>query len=304
VSAAAEEHNSEGRPSGAPPGAPQAFPWPVLVCFALTAAGAVGFAASYWVDAGTEALGATFGGALAFLALGLALWSRAIDAGEPEYVEQRSPLRTAPSEYDGFRAALAEQPVRRSGVLWSMLGLSAFSLGGAALFPLRSLYFEHDVSPDEALSRTDWLPGRRLVDDDGLPVKPVEVGPDSVITVHPEGVDPGKEVDTVTVLVRIDPVELDLPPERTGWDVDGVVAYSKLCTHAGCPVGLYVETRYQLLCPCHHSIFDTRRAADPIEGPASRPLPQLPLDVDEAGYLVARGDFSAPVGPGWWRYPE
>ena len=101
------------------------------------------------------------------------------------------------------------------------------------------------------------------------------------------------------MLLRVDPAVLDLPAGRAGWVVDGVVAYSKLCTHAGCPVGLYVDTPRQLMCPCHHSIFDVTTGAKPVEGPAPHPLPQLPLATDAGGYLVADGDFSAPVGPGW-----
>ncbi len=85
-----------------------------------------------------------------------------------------------------------------------------------------------------------------------------------------------------------------------GWVVDGIVAYSKLCTHVGCPVGLYQAQEALLLCPCHQSTFDVLAGAEPIFGPAARPLPQLPLAVDDEGYLVATGDFEAPVGPGFW----
>jgi ubiquinol-cytochrome c reductase iron-sulfur subunit len=84
------------------------------------------------------------------------------------------------------------------------------------------------------------------------------------------------------------------------WTVDGIIAYSKLCTHAGCPVGLYVQQLGELLCPCHQSVFDILAGATPVAGPAARPLPQLPIAVGADGTLVARGDFSAPVGPGYW----
>ena len=91
-----------------------------------------------------------------------------------------------------------------------------------------------------------------------------------------------------------------LARRREGWTVDGIVAYSKLCTHVGCPVGLYQATSGLLLCPCHQSTFDVMDGAEPVFGPAARPLPQLPLDVDGDGYLIATGDFSDPVGPGFW----
>jgi ubiquinol-cytochrome c reductase iron-sulfur subunit len=85
-----------------------------------------------------------------------------------------------------------------------------------------------------------------------------------------------------------------------GWTVDGIIAFSKVCTHAGCPVGLYEASSRQLLCPCHQSAFDVLAGARPVSGPAAWPLPQLPLTVDDDGVLRATGDFSEPVGPGWW----
>jgi ubiquinol-cytochrome c reductase iron-sulfur subunit len=284
------------RSDGAPRG--------VVVSFFLTMLCAAGFATSYVLDLSTEVLGATIGGAFLFLAVGLALWSRRIGAAEPEYVEERAVGPTPPAEYDAFREALTDQPVPRSGVLWGMLGLALASVGGAALFPLRSLFPKSDANPDQLLTVTEWKDGLLLVTEDGERVRPEDLDVNSIMTVFPVGVDHKKDVDTTTVIVKLDPSELELPPERENWAVDGIVAYSKLCTHAGCPVGLYADTYRQLLCPCHHSIFDVRRAAAPVEGPAARPLPQLPLGVDEDGYLIARGDFSAPVAAGWWRYPE
>jgi ubiquinol-cytochrome c reductase iron-sulfur subunit len=91
-----------------------------------------------------------------------------------------------------------------------------------------------------------------------------------------------------------------LPGERAAWAPEGCVGYSKICTHAGCPVGLYRSEAHQLLCPCHQSTFDVLRGAVPVFGPAARPLPQLPMEVDADGYLVARGDFHEPVGPSFW----
>jgi ubiquinol-cytochrome c reductase iron-sulfur subunit len=89
-------------------------------------------------------------------------------------------------------------------------------------------------------------------------------------------------------------------PGREGWTPDGLVAYSKLCTHVGCPVGLYQAQEHLLLCPCHQSTFDVLDGARPVFGPATRSLPQLPLEVDEEGYLYAGGDFSGPTGAGFW----
>lgn len=285
----------------------QTTPWGPLVCFALTAVGAAGFAVAYVLDLGVGALGGTIGGAFASLALGLALWARRLDALEPEYVEERAVGPVPPAEYSAFREGLAGPDLPRSGLLWATLGLAGTALGGAALFPLRSLYLppgeegvESARSPDEILSTTAWRGGTRLVTEEKLPIRPEDLDYGSVLTALPEGLEVREHVDTTTVLVRIPEDELDLPAERRQWVVNGVVAYSKLCTHAGCVVGLYADDYRQLLCPCHQSVFDARRAADPIAGPASRPLPQLPLAVDDEGYLVALGDFTAPVAAGWW----
>lgn len=274
----------------------------VLAAFAVTVLCAAGFATAYTLDLGPEAMGATLGGAFAFVALGLAIWSQKIDEQEPDYVEERA-LGPAPrEEHAAFREALTTQPVPRSGVLWTMLGVALASIGGAALFPLRSLFPKADASPRPILSATAFTPGARLVTEDGVPVRPDDLSTHSVITVFPENVDIRHNVDTTTLLIRVDASELKLPDDRLAWVVDGVVAYSKLCTHAGCPVGLYADSYRQLFCPCHHSIFDVLHGAVPIEGPAAHALPQLPLGLDDDGYLVARGDFPSPVGPGWWGY--
>lgn len=273
-----------------------------LAAFGLAILCAAGFATCYTLDVGTPGLGATLGGALFFLAVGLALWSKAIDRAEPEYVEPRAVGPTPEEEYAAFRAALTTQPIPRAGFLWAGFGTALAAIGGAALFPLRSLYPRDSPSPDTLLSTTGQRRGVRLVDEDGKPMKPDDLGEGEVVTVFPEGLDPRDNVDTTTLLLRVDPTELELPEDRRSWVVDGVIAYSKLCTHAGCPVGLYADNYQQLTCPCHFSVFDVLRGAAPVEGPAARPLPQLPLGTDADGYLVAEGDFSAPVGPGWWGY--
>jgi ubiquinol-cytochrome c reductase iron-sulfur subunit len=106
------------------------------------------------------------------------------------------------------------------------------------------------------------------------------------------------------LLIRVDPALLRLPAGRSGWAPRGYIAFSKFCTHAGCPVGLYRASTHKLLCPCHQSTFDVLEGARPVFGPTTRALPQLPLDVDAEGYLRAKGDFSAPVGPGFWELPS
>jgi ubiquinol-cytochrome c reductase iron-sulfur subunit len=109
--------------------------------------------------------------------------------------------------------------------------------------------------------------------------------------------------DAQALLIRMTPDELVPQAGRESWSPDGFIAYSKLCTHAGCPIGLYEQSTGRLFCPCHQSVFEARQGAKPTAGPATRPLPQLPLSVDEEGFLRAGGDFPEPVGPGFWDRP-
>src|SRR5207244_5347162 len=122
--------------------------------------------------------------------------------------------------------------------------------------------------------------------------------PDGVVTVWPE--DHRDAADAPTLLIRTR-ADQQLKPRagREDWTVGGIVAYSKLCTHVGCPVGLYQAKEGLLLCPCHQSTFDVLDGARPVFGPAARSLPQLPLRIDGDGHVVASGDFAGPTGPGF-----
>jgi ubiquinol-cytochrome c reductase iron-sulfur subunit len=140
---------------------------------------------------------------------------------------------------------------------------------------------------------------KRVVKSDGQPVRPEDLAVDGVITVWPEGhVD---AADAPTLLIRTRRTQDFVPrPGREDWRVGDIVAYSKLCTHVGCPVGLYQAEEALLLCPCHQSTFDVLRGARPVFGPAARSLPQLPLGLNDDGEIISEGDFSGPVGPGFW----
>lgn len=274
----------------------------VVAAFLLSALAAAGFATSYVLGLGTPALGGCLGAAFVFLAIGFARWATLVSEKEPEFVEERVVGPAPQEEYAAFRRALTEQPVPRSRVLWGALGTAAAAIGGATLFPLRSLLPSMSASPDYELSHTAWRAGVRVVTEDGAPLRATDLVTGGMLTAFPEGVDPEHRVDSATLLLRLDPATLRLPAGRDSWTVDGVVAYSKLCTHAGCPVGLFTDTDSELMCPCHHSVFNALDGAMPIQGPAPRPLPQLPLGTDAQGYLVSRGDFSGPVAAGWWGY--
>jgi ubiquinol-cytochrome c reductase iron-sulfur subunit len=141
-----------------------------------------------------------------------------------------------------------------------------------------------------------------VVTADGSVVTAQDLPVGGILTVFPEG--HAEAADSQTVLIRVDPALLQLPTGRGDWAPGGLLAYSKICTHAGCPVGLYEQRTHLLFCPCHQSVFTVLDGAIPISGPAVRPLPQLPLELDADGTIRARGDFPEPVGPGFWNIDE
>ncbi|HTT86409.1 MAG TPA: Rieske 2Fe-2S domain-containing protein, partial [Acidimicrobiales bacterium] len=196
--------------------------------------------------------------------------------------------------------------VRRRGFLGGLLAAGSGVMGIVLGFPLlRSL----GPPPKKTFDRTDWRAGSRLVDSNGRLMRrdSLEVG--GIATVFPEGPpdDPMRYANSPTasavdqtILMRPVKEPFVTKPGRETWTPDEYVAYSKVCTHAGCPVGLYQEQLYQLLCPCHQSLFDVLKGAQQVFGPAPRPLPQLPLMIDDEGYLRAQSGYDEPVGPGFW----
>jgi ubiquinol-cytochrome c reductase iron-sulfur subunit len=177
------------------------------------------------------------------------------------------------------------------------------ALGAALLTPAASLGPVFDVS---SLYRTPWRRGVRLVDEAGRAFRADDIERATFYTAYPEHAD-REQMGAPVVVVRLEPAELHLPHGRGGWAPDGIVAYSKICTHAGCAIALYrkptfpdVEPGPALVCPCHYSTFDVTNGGGVLFGPAGRPLPQLPLAVDSSGELRAAGNFSGPVGPSWW----
>ncbi len=180
--------------------------------------------------------------------------------------------------------------------------------GALAFFPLPAIVLFADLGPDPAntLRHTMWKAGTRLTQDPtGTPIKASEVTVGSVFHVIPEGLNESahkleEKAKAAVLLVRVDPSDLIETAEKKSWSYQGIVAYSKICTHVGCPVALFEQHTHHLLCPCHQSTFDLNDACKVVFGPASRPLPQLPIAVDAEGYLVAQSDFHEPVGPSFW----
>lgn len=259
----------------------------VALAFTVSLIASVVLIGWYFTGGGPRGEGILLGLALGGLGLGIVVWAVFL-IDTPEEVEERPPL----SE-DAEEAPDSPQVTRRT-LLVRLLGAAGVALGGGIAVPALSL----GPRPGQSLFETAWTPGVRLVDGDGRPVLASAISEEQVLTVFPEG--HAGSADSQTLVVKVDPAKLELPAGREDWTPDGVVAYSKICTHAGCPVGLYRAQSHELLCPCHQSTFDVLTGAEPTFGPAARPLPQLPLAVDEEGYLIAQADFNEPVGPSFW----
>jgi len=181
--------------------------------------------------------------------------------------------------------------------------------GALVFFPIPAIIIFGDLGPvvGDTLKHTMWKAGTRLTKDPtGIPIKASDVTIGSVFHVIPEGLSEMEEhkleekAKAAVLLVRVNPSDLNEDPVKADWSYQGIVAYSKICTHVGCPVALYEQHTHHLLCPCHQSTFDLANHCEVVFGPASRSLPQLPIAVDAEGYLIARSDFLEPVGPSFW----
>jgi ubiquinol-cytochrome c reductase iron-sulfur subunit len=262
--------------------------------FVVAALCLLALAVVYAVGGQPQAEGALLGAGLLAFGAGLVLWAHWLMPRGP-FVQERHELASSERERDALEQTLEhpEGVSRRKLLVGGLLGALG-ALGVALVFPIRSL----GPNPGSTLQRTPWRRGVRAITDDGRPVRASEVPTDGLVTVFPEGHP--DSADGQVVLMRVRPERLDLPPDRADWAPDGLIAYSKVCTHAGCPVGLFDPRRAQLLCPCHQSAFDVLDGAEPVFGPAARALPQLPIAIDDEGFVVAQSDFHEPVGPSFW----
>jgi len=275
----------------------------VLALLGAAAALSIAFVVVYALDADTQALGLTLGGALACLCAASIVTAKRLLPDEEDEEDYSPPAH--PEELEKIEQILdeSEESITRLRLLKLAAGGAGAALGAALIAPAFSV---GPVLDTDRLLRTPWRAGRRLVDEQGRPIRVDEITERSFVTAFPEGADQ-KLIGSPVVVVRVPVAELDLPAGREHWAPDGLVAYSKICTHAGCAVSLYRTPNFEpkapkraLVCPCHYSTFDVARGAGVIFGPAGRALPQLPLRVDDEGHLVAGGDFSDGVGPSWW----
>ena len=251
-----------------------------LIFVAVTALGATVAAGVH----GNPAIVGWFAAAAAFF-LGLAAGATARGLHAPD--DLREPRQT----HHATAAEPLPADVTRRGVFGRVWGLAAGAVALLGIVPLFAL------ARRSIPGGTAWTAGARLVTPAGVPLRVDDLAIGGVETVFPEGHVGAPQA--ATLLLRL-PANALPRPERRDWVQSGNIAYSKICTHAGCPVAIYRERSLELYCPCHQSVFNVVDAARPVSGPATRPLPQLGLDVDRNGYLIARGDFSEPVGPDSW----
>jgi len=274
---------------------PHVRTWPVGLGITATIGGAIAFAWSFVVGASNQWLGGSLALALLGLGLALAFWGR--DLAGDEVLAGRYPV--PPDDTDG-QAALATQLDEHASVITRRSFLSKFLIFGVAVFALSQVVLLGALGPwpGNSLFTTGWRKGRRLVTEDGEPVTRDALATGGFLVAFPEGGD--DKANSQVALLHFVNGDFVPPAGRESWSPDNFVAYSRVCTHAGCSVAEYIDVDQMLVCPCHQSAFDVLHGAQPLAGPAGRPLPQLPLAIDKDGFLYAQSDFTESVGPGFW----
>jgi ubiquinol-cytochrome c reductase iron-sulfur subunit len=268
----------------------------IALLLLLSTAAGIGLLVLYAMGGQVQLEGALLGIALGGMGFSLILWGKHLFPHSVVTDERGPHASEATVERETEELILAsERSLSRRAFLMRMLLGAAGAFGVAMLFPVASL----GPSPFPELRRTSWSKNARVVDEKGVPVRVDTLPVNGVITVFPEGHT--DNLDSQAIVVRVQEDMLQLQAGHDGWGPQGNVCFSKICTHAGCPVGLYLAEFHELQCPCHQSAFDVLNGAQVVFGPAPRPLPQLQMFVDGSGFLRAAGDFSELVGPGFWQ---
>ncbi|MDX6253010.1 MAG: ubiquinol-cytochrome c reductase iron-sulfur subunit [Kribbellaceae bacterium] len=261
-------------------------------------------------NANNLTIGLCLGVALFLIGAGAIQWAKKLMV-DTEISEERHAAHSTPEQkaeiIEGFQVGVAESGfTRRKLIRRSLIGAMGL-LGLPAIVLLRDL----GPLPGRSLYNTIWAKGIRVVNDVTLrPIKPSDLVVGQLVNAAPANLAPieaqsdveyqNAKAKAAVIMVRIAPNEIRTPAGRENWGIDGILCYSKICTHVGCPISLYEQTTHHVLCPCHQSTFDLADGAKVIFGPAARPLPQLPLAVDAEGYIVAQSGFTEPVGPSFF----
>lgn len=264
-------------------------PRELAIAFALflTVAGSGGFIAAYATSESTLYEGIALGCAalgLCVAALGWAFWVLPEEHAVDEIVTYPSSHVEQIAQDSAIEQGVEE--VSRPRLLLAMLGGALACFGAALIVPIRSL----GPKIDKTLFHTAWRKGSVLVRDDGTPIRVTDLDVDSALLVFPQNAV--EDAMSQTTLVRVTDAEVP--------GTHGYLAFSRVCTHAGCPVALYRAADRQLMCPCHQSVFNVLAGGAVVSGPADHALPQLPIAVGDDGVLHALGDFPEPIGPGFW----
>jgi ubiquinol-cytochrome c reductase iron-sulfur subunit len=261
-------------------------------------------------NANNLVIGLCLGLGLFLIGAGAIQWAKKLMV-DTEISEDRHDPFSSPAQkadiIEGFQQGVAESGFTRRKLIRRSL------IGAMALLGLPTIVLLRDLGPlpGRSLYNTIWAKGIRVVNDVTLrPIKPSDLVVGQLVNAAPANLAPMQEESAVeyqnakakasVIVVRIAPDKIQAPAGRENWGVDGILCYSKICTHVGCPISLYEQTTHHVLCPCHQSTFDLADGAKVLFGPAARPLPQLPLAVDAEGYLVAQSGFTEPVGPSFW----
>jgi len=263
------------------------------------------------------ALGVTFGLAIFLIGAGAVHWAKKL-MYDVEVVQERHPMKSSPTETQ-HAADIYQSGKRQSGFAQYPI-IRRTMIGAMALVPLPFIFTLRDLwitppgvsTPSEELLYTMWTPGMRLVTDitylpvraDDIPVGGlVNCVPEDLKAVEHEEGNLNARAKAAVIVVRMKPEEIQ-SQQGEGWDHEGILCFSKICTHVGCPISLYQQRTHELLCPCHQSTFQLNDSANVVFGPAARRMPQLPISVDDEGYLIADSDFKEPVGPSFWELKE
>jgi len=270
----------------------------------------------------TPVLGITLGISLFALGFAILAWAKKLLPHEVSIQERHD----EPSSDDDrlitgqtMVFVVDELGVQRRPLLKGAIALGLAPLGLAAAAPLIGGLIENPHKGSRPMMfHTGFDPVAngnkpvRLTRADGTPIRPEDISVGGQITAFP-GIPGGATndfADSPTLLIRLRADDAKIAHEKSDNDhankgamLGAFVAYSKICTHAGCPASLYEQQTNRLLCPCHQSQFLITDNARPIFGPASRRLPMLPLALDAEGYFVAASDYRETVGPDFWERP-